>query len=129
MTKRFSEYDARYYKTVDVATGYEEWSHTYDQTVDDRLDLTLLATLTTVSWKNLHTAVELACGTAHFFYSRGFQRILIVPLGNPWRLKTSCISSATISMLVETLAFPCWKCTNDWWIGNGSRKDREWLDT
>lgn len=63
MTKRFSTYDARHYKTVDVVTGYGEWSHTYDQTVDDQMDLTLLGTLTTVTWKQLHTAVDLACGT------------------------------------------------------------------
>jgi|RhiMetdeSRZDD1v2_1073273.scaffolds.fasta_scaffold414692_2 SAM-dependent methyltransferase len=63
MTKPFSLYDARHYPTVDVVTGFEEWARTYDQTVENQLDLALLADLHTVSWSQIHRAVDLGCGT------------------------------------------------------------------
>ncbi|MBI4641798.1 MAG: class I SAM-dependent methyltransferase [Candidatus Tectomicrobia bacterium] len=63
MTKPFSVYDKRHYTTVDVVMGYATWSDTYDQTVHDQMDLALLSTLETVTWQQIHTAVDLACGT------------------------------------------------------------------
>jgi SAM-dependent methyltransferase len=63
MTKPFSLYDARHYPTVDVVMGFEEWAHTYDQTVDSQLDLALLAQLHTVPWPQMQRVVDLGCGT------------------------------------------------------------------
>ena len=63
MTQGFTKYDTRHYPTVDVVTGYSAWSHTYNQTVHDELDLHLLASLQTVPWAQCRTAVDLGCGT------------------------------------------------------------------
>jgi SAM-dependent methyltransferase len=63
MSTLFAVYDTRHYPTMDVSTGYGAWAPTYDQTVDAQLDIALLATLQTVPWPQLRTAVDLACGT------------------------------------------------------------------
>jgi hypothetical protein len=48
----------RHYPTVDVVTGFEEWAHTYDQTVDNQLDRCLLAQLHTVPWPQMQRGVD-----------------------------------------------------------------------
>ncbi len=53
----------RHYRTVDVRTGYGEWVGTYEQTVEDAMDLALLERLTSVSWEDVSRAVDLGCGT------------------------------------------------------------------
>jgi SAM-dependent methyltransferase len=63
MTKPFSLYDTRHYPTVDVEVGFGEWATTYDQTVQDQLDLDLLAQLQTVPWPRMRHAIDLGCGT------------------------------------------------------------------
>jgi hypothetical protein len=45
-----SIYDKRRYPIVDVREGYGEWVHTYEQTVQDEMDLRLLEGLQTVDW-------------------------------------------------------------------------------
>ena len=42
---RFSQFDARGYRTVDVRSGYGEWVDTYEQTVQDAMDVELLGAL------------------------------------------------------------------------------------
>ena len=59
----FEVFDARGYRTVDVRTGYGEWVATYEQTVQDAMDIDLLDTLTEVSWTEVGTAADLGCGT------------------------------------------------------------------
>src|SRR5438874_10383398 len=63
MTERFSFYDRRCYPTMDVAAGYAAWAPSYDATMDDRLDLSLLSALTAPDWTELAAAIDLACGT------------------------------------------------------------------
>lgn len=59
---RFSDFDARAYRSVDVRTGYGEWVATYEQTVQDTMDVALLEQLS-IDWGRLHSAVDLGCGT------------------------------------------------------------------
>ena len=57
----FSEFDARGYRTVDVRTGYAEWVPTYEDTVQDAMDIALLDDLRRVDWAG--RAADLGCGT------------------------------------------------------------------
>src|SRR5919206_4938057 len=60
---RFSDFDARAYRSVDVRTGYGEWVATYEQTVQDTMDVALLERLSSVEWARVQSAVDLGCGT------------------------------------------------------------------
>lgn len=59
----FSDFDQRRYRTVDVRTGYGEWVATYEQTVEDAMDIALLDVLDTPPWPTLRRAADPACGT------------------------------------------------------------------
>jgi SAM-dependent methyltransferase len=48
---------------VDVRSGYAEWLPTYEDTVQDAMDLALLDELSTVPWPSVRTAADLGCGT------------------------------------------------------------------
>jgi SAM-dependent methyltransferase len=56
-------YDQRRYPIVDVRQGYGEWAPTYEQTVQDEMDLRLLERLRTIEWTTVREALDLACGT------------------------------------------------------------------
>lgn len=60
---RFKDFDSRDYRMVDVRTGYAEWVDTYEQTVQDVMDLSLLDRLEVPSWSTTRRAVDLGCGT------------------------------------------------------------------
>jgi SAM-dependent methyltransferase len=60
---RFSHFDLRGYRTVDVRTGYGEWVATYENTVQDAMDIALLEALGTIPWRAIQTAADLGCGT------------------------------------------------------------------
>jgi SAM-dependent methyltransferase len=60
---RFTDFDTRGYRTVDVRSGYGEWVRTYEQTVQDAMDIALLERLTVPSWHTVRRAVDLGCGT------------------------------------------------------------------
>ncbi len=60
---RFSDFDSRGYRTVDVRTGYAEWAATYERTVEDEMDLALLEDLVTPCWGKVRAAADLGCGT------------------------------------------------------------------
>jgi SAM-dependent methyltransferase len=60
---RFSDFDARGYRTVDVRTGYADWVRTYEDTVQNAMDIELLEALRTVPWASLSSAADLGCGT------------------------------------------------------------------
>jgi SAM-dependent methyltransferase len=60
---KFSDFDARGYRTVDVRSGYGEWVATYEQTVQDLMDVALLEALATVPWAAVRRAADLGCGT------------------------------------------------------------------
>jgi hypothetical protein len=56
-------FDKRRYPIVEVSEGYREWVHTYEQTVQDEMDLRLLDRLQTVDWFTPRCVLDLACGT------------------------------------------------------------------
>jgi SAM-dependent methyltransferase len=58
-----SIYDKRKYPIVEVRQGYAEWVRTYEQTVQDEMDLRLLDRLQTVDWTTPRPVLDLACGT------------------------------------------------------------------
>lgn len=63
MTERFERYNSRGYRTLDVAAGYAAWAPFYDATMDERLDLPLLSSLSSVDWSGVAAGVDVACGT------------------------------------------------------------------
>lgn len=60
---QFSDFDTRGYRTVDVRTGYGEWVGTYEDTVQDAMDLAVLGELSEPSWASVERAADLGCGT------------------------------------------------------------------
>ncbi len=56
-------YDQRHYPVVDVPQGYGEWVRTYEQVVQDEMDLRLFERVTTVDWAAAGQVLDLACGT------------------------------------------------------------------
>jgi SAM-dependent methyltransferase len=56
----FSAFDKRGYRTVDARSGYGEWAATYEDTVQDAMDLDLLDVVD-VEWGG--TVADLGCGT------------------------------------------------------------------
>jgi SAM-dependent methyltransferase len=60
---RFADFDSRGYRTLDVRAGYGQWVGTYEQTVEDAMDIALLEELTEPSWGAVRRAVDLGCGT------------------------------------------------------------------
>ena len=59
----FSNFDARDYQMVDVRTGYREWVPTYEDTVEDAMDVALLDELPEPAWDEVRRAADLGCGT------------------------------------------------------------------
>jgi SAM-dependent methyltransferase len=58
----FSSFDTRGYRTVDPREGYDRWAATYEQTVEDAMDVALLERLD-VDWGSLGRVADLGCGT------------------------------------------------------------------
>ena len=59
----FAPFDRRRYPTLSVREGYREWASTYEDVVQDEMDLRLLARLDTVDWAAAGRVLDLACGT------------------------------------------------------------------
>ncbi len=59
----FANFDRRGYRMTDVRSGYGEWVTTYEQTVEDAMDIALLDVLTTPRWQECHAVADLGCGT------------------------------------------------------------------
>ena len=60
---QFADFDARGYPTVDVRTGYGQWVDSYEQTVEDAMDLAVLSQLAVPAWGSVRRAADLGCGT------------------------------------------------------------------
>ena len=58
-----SKYDTRNYPIVEAAVGYAQWAKTYEQIVQDEMDLRLLQRLESVIWADQERVLDLACGT------------------------------------------------------------------
>lgn len=56
-------FDKRNYPIVDVQQGYGEWSQTYEQIVQDEMDLRLFNRVQSVDWMAQTEVLDLACGT------------------------------------------------------------------
>jgi SAM-dependent methyltransferase len=72
----FAPFDTRGYRTVDVRSGYGEWVDTYEQTVEDAMDIELLDALETVRWEG--EVADLGCGTGRtgaWLAARGVEAI------------------------------------------------------
>ena len=59
----FAPFDRRRYPTLAVRDGYREWAETYEDVVQDEMDLRLLARLESVDWasagwRNVMTGVN-----------------------------------------------------------------------
>lgn len=59
----FDVYDRRGYRTVDARTGYGQWVASYEDTVEDAMDLALLERLQIPNWSKVRRAVDLGCDT------------------------------------------------------------------
>jgi SAM-dependent methyltransferase len=58
----FSRFDSRGYPTVSAREGYERWAATYEDTVEDAMDIALLERLG-VDWGAVGRVADLGCGT------------------------------------------------------------------
>lgn len=58
----FSAFDTRNYRTVDPREGYDRWAATYEDTVEDAMDVALLERLD-LDWGSVRRAADLGCGT------------------------------------------------------------------
>lgn len=71
-------FDRRRYPVLAPRDGYREWAATYDGTVEDEMDLRLLARIETVGWAGAGRALELACGTGRvgaWLRGKGVERL------------------------------------------------------
>jgi SAM-dependent methyltransferase len=59
----FAPFDLRKYRTLAVRDGYRAWAPTYEDTVEDEMDLRLLRRIRTVAWAASESELDLACGT------------------------------------------------------------------
>jgi SAM-dependent methyltransferase len=59
----FAPFDRRRYPTLPVREGYGEWAATYEDVVEDEMDLRLLARIESVDWAQAGRVLDLACGT------------------------------------------------------------------
>ena len=74
----FSHFDRRNYPTVPVREGYRAWLPSYETTVEDEMDLVLLAALESVTWTAVGHAADLGCGTGRtgaWLRARGIARL------------------------------------------------------
>jgi SAM-dependent methyltransferase len=74
----FALFDRRRYPTLPVRDGYREWAETYEEAVQDEMDLRLLARIETVDWTTAERVLELACGTGRigaWLRARGVRRL------------------------------------------------------
>jgi len=60
---QYSSFDIRKYPVLPVKEGYKEWAGTYEQTVQDEMDIKLLSRIKSIGWPKIERALDLACGT------------------------------------------------------------------
>jgi SAM-dependent methyltransferase len=59
----YSSFDILKYPVLPVRDGYKEWANTYEQTVQDEMDIKLLSKIKTINWANISSVLDFACGT------------------------------------------------------------------
>jgi SAM-dependent methyltransferase len=74
----FSHFDQRRYPMLAVREGYREWAETYEEVVQDEMDIRLLARISAVAWADAGRVLDLACGTGRigvWLRGRGVRRL------------------------------------------------------
>lgn len=74
----YSPFDIRKYPTVSAKEGYAEWSHSYEDSVENEMDIRLLERIDFIDWISINTAIDLACGTGRmgkWLKSKGIHNI------------------------------------------------------
>jgi predicted TPR repeat methyltransferase len=87
----FSAYDSRGYRTVGAREGYDRWAGTYEETVEDAMDIALLDRVG-VDWGAVGSVADLGCGTGRtgaWLKERGVGEIDGVDL-SPGMLEAAC---------------------------------------
>ncbi len=59
----YSSFDILNYPILPVREGYKAWANTYEQSVQDEMDLKLLSKIKTINWTKINRALDFACGT------------------------------------------------------------------
>lgn len=70
----FAHFDTRHYPTASVRDGYRDWTPSYEQTVEDAMDLALLERVVSVPWGDAKHVADLGCGTGRtgaWMFSKG----------------------------------------------------------
>ncbi len=70
----FTRFDRRHYETLPARRGYAAWAPTYDDTVDDSMDMEPLGRIDSVRWPAVSRAADLGCGngrTARWLRTKG----------------------------------------------------------
>lgn len=96
----FSQFDRRRYRTLPVRDGYREWLPTYEDTVEDEMDLALLEVLDSVPWDGIGRAVDLGCGTGR---TGAWLRTKSVPHVDGVDLTSEMIEAARRKGIYDTL--------------------------
>src|SRR6201995_3775497 len=60
--RSFAAFDSRGYRTVAAREGYDRWAATYEDTVEDAMDIALLERVG-VDWTAIGGVADLGCGT------------------------------------------------------------------
>jgi len=60
--RSFEAFDSRGYRTLAPREGYDRWAASYEETVEDAMDLALLERLE-VDWAGVGAVADLGCGT------------------------------------------------------------------
>lgn len=59
----YTSFDLRKYPTLSAKKGYGEWANSYENSVEDTMDIRLLKRIKAVNWNQIDSAIDLACGT------------------------------------------------------------------
>jgi len=59
----YSGFDRTNYPVLSVKEGYSQWATTYEETVQEEMDIRLLSKINSISWSKLNHALDFACGT------------------------------------------------------------------
>jgi len=59
----FKSFEIQKHLTLSARNGYREWSQSYEDSVEDTMDIRLLERIKSIAWKQIDSAIDLACGT------------------------------------------------------------------
>lgn len=59
----YNSFDIRKYPTLSAKEGYSEWAASYENSVEEEMDIRLLERIKIINWEKVKSAVDLACGT------------------------------------------------------------------